>query len=197
MQALTAEMNVYEAILARRSVRSYLPKNVSYDTIRNLIEAAIWAPTAMHEESWVFVIIQDKALLKSLSDRAKPLFVEQIKQREKSNAHYFDFANHSEFNIFYDAGTLIIICANTQQGNVPLVSADCWLAAENLMLAACAANLGSCVIGAALPALAMVEHKAELGIPANYEAIAPIILGYPAGDLTYSTRKPPIILTRH
>ena len=197
MQALAVDMNVYEAILARRSVRRYLPKNVSYDTIRILIEAAIWAPTAMHEESWAFAIIQDKALLKNLSDSAKPLFIEQLKQREKANSQHLGFANHAEFNIFYDAGTLIIICANTQQANATLVHADCWLAAENLMLAACAANLGSCVIGAALPALAMAEHKAQIGIPLNYEAIAPIIVGYPAGELTYSTRKPPIILTRH
>jgi hypothetical protein len=43
--------------------------------------------------------------------------------------------------------------------------ADCWLAPENLMLAACAKGLGACVIGLAVSALSTPEWKAELKIP--------------------------------
>ena len=43
-------------------------------TIRTLLDAAVWAPTAVHEEPWAFVVVQDIAVLKSLSDRAKTIF---------------------------------------------------------------------------------------------------------------------------
>lgn len=47
--------------------------------------------------------------------------------------------------------------------------ADCWLAAENLMLSACALGLGTCCIGSAIPALNSPEAKSELGISADVE----------------------------
>lgn len=187
---MNVEMNVYEAILSRRSVRSYTLKEVGFSTLRTLLEAAIWAPTAMHEEPWAFAIIQDRKQLKNLSDAAKPLFIEQAK-RDGGKLY---FANSEEFNIFYDAGTLIIICTNLKE---TFVNADCWMAAENLMLAACAMQLGTCVIGAALPALAVAENKAKLGIPDGYAAVVPIIVGYASGDFAHNTRKPPVIFTKY
>jgi nitroreductase len=47
-----------------------------------------------------------------------------------------------------------------------------WLAAENLMLAAHAMGLGTCVIGSAVPALNTPKSKAELNIPSECTAIA-------------------------
>ena len=42
-----------------------------------LLDAAVHAPTAMHQEPWKFVVIQDRALLRRLSDRAKALAIAQ------------------------------------------------------------------------------------------------------------------------
>ncbi|MEO7343612.1 MAG: nitroreductase family protein, partial [Methylotenera sp.] len=68
-------MTIFETILARRSVRSYHTRKVDKVTISALLEAAVRAPTAIHQEPWAFVIIQDMELLKYLSDRAKPIFL--------------------------------------------------------------------------------------------------------------------------
>jgi nitroreductase len=94
------------------------------------------------------------------------------------------------FHIFYDAGTLVVIWGKPMG---PFVTADCWLAAENLMLAACAKGLGTCVIGFAVGALNLPEWKARLGVPANWSAIAPIIVGVPAGPTPPVPRKEPEI----
>lgn len=186
------ELNVFEAILARRSVRGYTPQEVDRGTIHTLLEAAVRAPTALHEEPWAFVVIQDKARLQQLSDRAKPLFAAEVRRSGQAWAgHNLEIFLKPEFNIFYDAGTLIIICANAMG---PFAAADSWLAAENLMLAACAMGLGTCVIGTALPALNLASVKAELGIPDKYSAIAPIIVGHPAGEAALSLRKEPFVL---
>ncbi|HXZ25155.1 MAG TPA: nitroreductase family protein, partial [Nitrospiria bacterium] len=139
------------------------------------------------------VIIQDAAALKRLSDQAKPLFLEAAHRSHLDRGgHTLDRFASPEFNIFYNAGTLIVICGRP---GGPFVFADCWLAAENLMLAACAMGLGTCVIGSALPALNAPEVKAGIGIPPDCSAVAPIIVGVPSGETPLSPRKEPVILS--
>jgi nitroreductase len=183
--------NVFEAILSRRSVRSYLPTQVGFDVINTLLEAAVRAPTAMREP-WAFVVVQEAQILKKISDRAKPIFVKEVRHRfSQGVSHSFEHFDQPEFDIFHGANTLIVICAKS---GGPFVFADCWLAAENLMLAACDMELGTCVIGSATSVLNIHKVKAELGIPDEYTAVAPIIVGVPAGKTTASSRKPPVVL---
>ena len=187
-----SRMSVFEVILARRSVRSFTAHELHRSTIKTLLEAAVRAPTAVHEEPWTFVVMQDKAALKRLSDRAKPLFVEEARRAHLDRqGHSFTVYTETSFNMFYDAGTLIVICAKPMG---PFAAADCWLAAENLMLAARAMGLGSCVIGSAVAALNLPEVKNELGIPAEMTAVAPIIVGVPHGEAPTSSRNAPEIL---
>lgn len=194
MQQPEVEMNVFEAILARRSVRNFTAQDVDRTTVRILLEAAVRAPTAMHEEPWAFVVIQDRQLLRHLSDRARPIFTQEMRRSGvRPDGHALKACSDPDSNIFHDAGTLIVIGARPAG---PFVAADCWLAAENLMLAACAMRLGTCVIGAALPALNVAEVKAELGIPGEFSAIVPIIVGHPCGETAPNPRKEPLVLTR-
>lgn len=185
-------MNLMDAIHHRRSTRNYERQKLDAATIEKLLDAAVWAPTAVHEEPWAFVIVQDKALLKNLSDRAKKIFAAEAEHAHPQQARsLLDMVADPDFNIFYDAGTLIIICARPRGA---FVTADCWLAAQNLLLAAYGMGLGSCVIGFAVPALNTPEIKAELGIPAECSAVAPIIVGVPRGEPPRSSRKKPEIL---
>lgn len=185
--------SILKAIYARHSVRAYVPTTLDHATIQALLDAAVHAPTAMHVEPWAFVVVQDNALLQRLSDLAKPLFVEEVRHRNAHGAsHSFDHFTRADFNIFYGANALIIICAKPSG---PFVAADCWLAAENLMLAANAIGLGSCVIGSAVAALNIHKVKVELGIPDEYSAIAPIVVGVPSVDAQATSRKEPLILS--
>jgi len=188
-----APPNIMDAINHRRSVRSYLLQKLDRDIIRTLLAAAVRAPTAVHEEPWAFVILQDANALKRLSDRAKPLFVEEAHRAHLDRGgHALDIFRSPDFNIFYNASTLIIICGKLIG---PFVIADCWLAAENLMLAACSMGLGTCVIGSALPALNTPDVKAEIGIPAEFSAVVPIIVGVPSGETPLTPRKEPRVLS--
>lgn len=188
-----ADRSILKAIYARHSVRAYAPTPLDSATVQTLLDAAVHAPTAMHEEPWAFVVVQDPALLQRLSDLAKPLFVEEVRHRNAHGAsHSFDHFIRPDFNIFHGANTLVIICAKPSG---PFVAADCWLAAENLMLAASAVGLGSCVIGSAVAALNIRKVKTELGIPDEYSAIAPIVVGVPSGETQATSRKAPLILS--
>jgi nitroreductase len=185
-------MSVTDAIHQRSSVRSYSPEQLDQATIRTLLAAAVRAPTAVHLEPWVFAILQDTSTLKRLSDRAKPLFLEEVQRTHLDRGgHALDIFANPDFNMFYNAGTLIILCGKPMG---PFVVADCWLAAENLILAACSMGLGTCVIGAAVPALNTPEIKAELGIPDELAPIAPIIVGVPSGKTPPTARKEPEVL---
>lgn len=185
--------SVLKAIHDRHSVRAFASTPLDSATVQILLDAAVHAPTAMHEEPWAFVVVQDPALLQRLSDLAKPLFVEEVRHRNAhGTSHSFEHFIRPDFNIFHGAHTLIIICAKPAGQFVP---ADCWLAAENLMLAASALGLGSCVIGSAVAALNIHKVKAELGIPGDYSAIAPVVAGVPVGDAPVTSRKEPLILS--
>jgi nitroreductase len=195
---LDRERAALDLIYRRRAVRAYTSDTLGESTIRTLLEAAVQAPTAMHLEPWAFVVVQDRAVLKRLSDRAKLIAREEAEHRELLRApgaspggSHLTVLSDPRFNIFYDAGTLIVICGRPMG---PFAEADCWLAAENLMLTACAMGLGSCCIGFALPALKTAAVKEELGIPADARAVAPIIVGVPRGPTTPVSRKPPEIL---
>lgn len=180
-------MSTLDAIYHRRSVRNYTLQTIDQAVIRTLLDAAVHAPTAMHEEPWSFAVIQDKNLLTRLSDSTKERLRSGMQGSDSHHAkHTLELVNKPDFHVFYNAGTLIIIYSKFQG---PFVVADCWLAAENLMLAACAQGLGTCVIGLAVSALNTPEWKAELSIPAEMTAIAPIIVGVPVGETPPVPRK--------
>jgi nitroreductase len=191
---------VFQAIYERRAVRAYAPTPVPAATIHALLEAAVQAPTAMHYEPWAFVVIQNAGMLKRCSDRAKAMLLDAAAGHmdlfrqpgvTPGDDHLTRRLADPAFNIFYDAGTLIIICGKPRGY---FVTADCWLAAENVMLAACALHLGTCCIGLAVPLFNTPEVKGELHIPADVTAVAPIIVGTPAGTVPALPRRPPEIL---
>ena len=185
-------MSAMAAIQSRRSVRSYVGQSLDRLTVTKLISAAVRAPTAVHREAWAFVVVQDPATLKHLSDKAKPLFAHEAQRTHLDHGgHGLDIFASPDFNIFYNAGTLIVICGPSGEH---FSVADCWLAAGNLMIAACASGLGTCVIGSSVAALNLPDVKAELGIPAALSAIAPIIVGVPSGETPPTSRKEPRIL---
>ena len=68
-----APERVMDVIHQRRSVRAYEARQPSASLVRELLEAAVHAPTAMHREPWGFAVVQDRAQLKRWSDRAKAM----------------------------------------------------------------------------------------------------------------------------
>ncbi len=185
-----------DVIHQRRSVRAYAEKQPDESLVRELLDATVDAPTAMHLEPWAFAVIQDKAVLKRYAERAKSILrapggAVGWGSAGRAPRDHPAMLDNPAFNIFYDAGTLIVICR--RQGG-PFADADCWLAAENLMLAAAAKGLGSCCIGFAVSVLNTAEVKRELHIPAEGAAVAPIILGYARGSVPAVPRKAPEIL---
>ena len=139
MDETKKSITLIEAIEGRHSWRDYTSEKLERGAITPLLNAAVRTPTAMHQEPWVFFVVQDSALLKHISTISEIFFVKEIDHGHLDRGgHALDAFKQPDFNPFYNASTLIVICAKEQEH---FKEADCWLAAENLMLAACAQGL--------------------------------------------------------
>lgn len=194
MEQTTRLASVLDVIEQRRAVRSYAPELVRETDLEQLVQAAVRAPTAMHREPWAFVVIQDRALLHRISERVKAdLRVHAAAKGTTESNPFYELLARQDFDVFYDANTLVLVCA---KAGAAFAQADCWLAAENLMLAACAMELGTCVIGAAIETLNRMDVKGSLGLSQDLEVIAPIVVGVPREHGAPTARRAPEILWR-
>lgn len=183
-------MDLIEAIYHRRAVQDYTGALVAKETISTLIDAAVQAPSALNQQPWAFAVYCGKARLKAYSDRAKNHFL---------TTHLPPFGLHKrgdtltdpDFNAFYNASTLVVICAKPGYN----AAEDCSLAAQNFMLAAHGMCLGTCPIGIVRPWLQLPEIKKELRIPPDYTPVFPLTLGYPAGVTLAAPRNAPEVIS--
>jgi nitroreductase len=182
-------MDILRIIYGRRAVREFTPEPVEDKVLRQLIDAAIHAPSAVNQQPWSFFVVQDRALMARISRESKAHMLRTSPAGLVSH-HFEELLSNPDFDIFYAAPVLVVIAAVAES---PWAVADCSLAAQNLMLAARADGLGTCWIGFAQAWLGTPEGKAALGMPAAYVPVAPIIVGHPKAWPTPVPRKEPEI----
>lgn len=182
-------MDLKEAIYTRRAVREFTAEPVDEKTLRQLIDAAIQAPSAVNQQPWVFCVVRDRALLARISCEAKAHMLRTSPVALLSH-HFQELLSNPGFDIFYHAPALVLISSVAES---PWTVENCSLAAENLMLAARAAGLGTCWIGFAQAWLGTPEGKAVLNLSASYVPVAPIIVGHPKAAPLPVPRKEPDI----
>lgn len=117
-------MEVFEAILNRRSIRRYESGFIVPEKdVRQILEAGMYAPTAMRREPWEFFVITDQVLLQE---------IEKV---------------HPYAAFLSDAGTAIVVCENMELEYEGKGVIDVSLASQNIMLAAYALGYGTCYCG--------------------------------------------------
>ncbi len=180
-------MDIQEAISQRRAVREYTAESVDPATLQELIKSATLAPSAMNEQAWRFTVVTDKALLSQISRSAKAHMLSDLAEGPHLD-HFRDVLSDANFDIFYGAPVLVVISAPK---HLQWAVEDCSLAAENLMLAARARNLGTCWIGFAQSWLATPEGRATIKLDDGQVPVAPIIVGHPRAIPAMVPRKEP------
>ena len=185
-------MTVLESIRDRRSVRSFTKQEIPAKLIDRLLELGTRAATGSGQQPWGFVIITDQAELKQLSDDTKKYLREHLDQYPYFR-QYLDWLKDEHYHIFYEAPCLLMIYGNSASHWYVY---DCTLAAGNIMLAAGEYGLGTCWIGFAEQVCDTPAWKEKYHVPANYNLVCPMVIGYPKERLTPSNRKPAQIFFR-
>ena len=155
---------VLQSLQTRRSVRSYLPKQVEEAALEAVLTAGTWAPTGMNKQAPVIVAVQDAATVAKLS---------------ALNAADMG----SDKDPFYGAPTVLVVLADPA---VRTWVEDGSLVMGNLMNAAHAVGLASCWIHRAREVFDSDEGKELLkqwGLPDTLRGVGNCILGYADGPL--------------
>jgi nitroreductase len=151
----------------RRSVRKYEERPVTEETLQKVLEAVRWAPSWTNCQCWEVIVVKDPAIKAQLQASLPP----------KGNP---------AASAMVQAPVVLVMCAksgvsgfykdqpSTQFGEWMMY--DLGLATQNLCLMAHSLGLGTVVVG-------LFDHQKArqvVGVPAGYELVTMIPLGYPA-----------------
>ena len=184
-------MEFTEMLKYRRSIRRYQDKSVSLKVIQEMIKESTLAPNAGNEQPWKFIIVNNKEMLKRMSDESKKNILARITANPDDYAKkYKGMLKNESFNVFYNAPCLVIILGPSNLKNLYV---DCALAASYFMMAATSRGMATCWINLGKE-IKDKEIISELGIPDDCTIVAPIILGYPEKITATPKRREPEIL---
>jgi len=150
-------METLKAIFSRRSIRNFLHRPLEPEKVELLLKAAMQAPSAMNEQPWQFVVIDERLLFEKIMQSTP--FAGMLKT----------------------APLAILVCGDLRleraPGNWVL---DCAAATENLLLAASGLGLGATWVGIYPEADRMEALAALLELPPEVRPLALVAVGYGA-----------------
>ncbi len=166
--------DVIDAIHRRRSIRVYRPEPADRTLLEELLWAAVQAPTppVSGPSPWRLCVIEGADRLAAYGARAK-----EYARTHQPSGQRWDWTERPGFEVFWNAPAAVIFCARRGHPEAPF---DCCRAAQNLVIAAQGLGLGTCWIGAPLPWLNSPGVADELGLPADHDASAVVLVGHPA-----------------
>lgn len=158
---------VIETIMARRSVRKYLPQPVNRDTMQVILDCGINAPNGQNKQSWAIRVVDNLEFINGLT--------EVYKKANPKAAEDPDFRN-----MFRNAPTVVFIANDTAYD---FSQVDCGLLGENMILSAWSMGIGSCCLGGPIRFMktdpGAAEYLKRLNIPEGYDLLYCIAFGYP------------------
>ena len=184
-------MDFNELLEKRRSVRDFEDKKVPLDLIKEIINDSIKAPNASHKQPWSFIIVNDKDMMKRISDASKKTLIAGIEKDPNSPMKgYADVLRDENFNVFYNAPCMVGIVGRIKGATIAY---DCALLACYFMLSATEKGLGTPWVAQGAE-VRDPELLNEIGLSEGYRIHAPIILGYPKSIPPMPERKEPNML---
>ncbi len=157
-----ADSVVYDNIMTRTSVRSYLDQPVEDSKIQRLLRAGMAAPTAVNTQPWRFVVIRNRATLDKIAE---------ITPNARMAA---------------DAPLAIVVCGNMKNEKEDVVrkfwTQDLSAATENILLQAHAMGLGAVWTGIYPDSKRCDAISGLLSLPDHIIPFCTIVIGYPKGE---------------
>jgi nitroreductase len=149
------------------SIRAYKPEDVGEDLVRDLLEAAMAAPSAVAKDPWDFVVIRDRGTLTKVAEGLP------------------------NGKMIADGPVGIVVCGDLRRahdGQLSYLLQDCSAAIENLLLAASTLGLGACWLGIHPREERIAHVRSVLGTPDGVIPVSAIAIGWPAESKGPRTR---------
>lgn len=150
-------MDAMEAILTRRSIRTYTGEPIPDTALKSLLEAAMSAPSAGNQQPWQFVVIHDRAILDEIP------VVHPYSQSVKM------------------APVAIVVCGDLKREvHKDFWVQDCAAATQNLLIAVQSKGLGAVWLGVYPRQDRVLGMQKLLNLPDHVIPFSIIPVGYPA-----------------
>lgn len=146
-------------IFIRRSVRKFNDKEVSKVQIQKLLQAAMQAPSAVNQQPWKFLVIQNKEKKAQLSNVSK-----SAKMLEEANV------------------AIVLLMDTRDLKKEEMAPQDMSAAMQNLLLEVVTQKLGAVWIGLYPTTTRVEEAKNVLELPEYFIPFAIAAVGYPLED---------------
>ena len=150
-------MDAIEALTTRRSIRAFTSRPVSLELVRELIRAAMHAPSAGNEQPWHFLILTSREILDRIPDF------------------------HPYAGMLAEAPVAVLVCGDPRQEKHPgMWVQDLSAATQNLLLAAHAKGLGAVWVGVHPRVDRVLALRKLIDLPEEVIPFALVPLGHPA-----------------
>jgi nitroreductase len=188
----------FELLESRRSIRKFTDNKPARSHIERLIEAASWAPSNHNRQGWKFLVFEDHEQMCALADKARRSVERALERAPRLVASQAKKLIHLA-GAFDQAPTVILALhkKSPAAGRSLLATATSELvsgeelstamAVQNLLLAAHAMGLGTCVMTA--PLLAGDVWQSLRDLPVGFEPTCLVAVGYPADTPAAPRRK--------
>jgi coenzyme F420-0:L-glutamate ligase/coenzyme F420-1:gamma-L-glutamate ligase len=191
-------IDLMDAVRQRRSIRNYTQQSVPLELIREILQAATWAPSAHNAQPWQFIVLTDEACKFDLADAMAEVWLQELEQ-DGIPKTMREASVRTSADRFSNAPVLILACLSLEdmdaypdekrKGNErELAIQSLGAAIQNLLLATHAKGLGACWYCA--PIFCKNAVRKTLKIPEEIDPQALITLGYPTEQPNAPARKP-------
>ena len=159
---------VVNTIMSRHSIRKYKETPVEQSKLQTVVNCGVNAPNAMNYQPWAVRVVDSKEYIDGVTEVYKKANAEQV-------------AKDANFKNMFRNAPAIIAVANDTTNHYSQV--DCGLMGENMIIAAQAMGLGTCVLGGPVRFLSSdpeaKPYLDKLELPENYALLYIIAIGYP------------------
>lgn len=190
-------MELIKGISTRRSIRKYKDLPIDREILKEILTAAIYAPSAHNSQPWHFIILSDEAVKSDLALKMAERYREDLERDGVPAPQIDNLINHS-IQAFTSPPLLVLACLTNErvdrypdhrkQAERTMMIQSVSAAIQNLLLAAHAKSLATCWYCAPLFCPNVVRNC--LKIPDHIEPLALITLGYGNEDPSPPLRSP-------
>ena len=166
----------------QRAIRAWADRPVPDELVRQVLQAAIHAPSGSNSQPWHFIVVRDQVV----KDRLNAIYDDALEEVRGAPTAPSD----GDRQPLSAAPVLIVACVDTpSSGRAGFqTGASIYPACQNLMLAARALGLGTGLT--TRHRVRKAEIHEVLGIPDGVESAAIIPLGWPNRDYGPNHRAP-------